>query len=179
MAFELEEFLYYIFGVPSKWVNFPDIIFYFLIPLSLLVAIYYVFLEKGLKVLPTGANIGLSIVIGILTSRLIVFLIPGMLGTVVLAIALAGICALFYRSAIEVTLGILWAILFVLWLGGPEFLDLWEQVIDLSLIFILFGFFGVIAFFTWILKMARVSILIVIVVLMVLTLVLPLVIRIG
>lgn len=170
----LLDFTHFVFGVPHNWLVFPDVIFYFFIPLGLLIAIYAVLLEKAIKVLPTGGNIGLAIVVGIISSRIAVLTsgVFGMVGgIVVLGAVLAGLCALFYRFTIDALIITLWIALIVLWLGG--FFGVWQEFIDLSLIFVTFGFFGIIALFGCVLKITKVRILVMVVILLIITIILP------
>lgn len=148
MVFDILDFVYYVFGFPNSWMTFPNIIFYFFVPLTLLTAIYALFLQKGAKVLSTGPNIALAVIIALLTSRIAVITanVFGMIGgDIVLSFVLVGLSAIFYRFAIDAVIIVVWAMFIVL---GCFFKGLGFS----SILIYLFGFLTMISFVLSILK---------------------------
>ncbi len=168
MVNELMDFAYHVFGVPYAWMQFPDIIFYFFIPLGLLVAIYYIFLEKGVRAMSSGPNAAIAIIIALLSSRVAVFTSSafGMIGGVaVLSLVLIGLSALFYRFAFEIAMIGIWGILLV-------FACVFKYV-DWPLFTAVFGFFAVVGFFSWVLKVIKLRSFLILVVLLIAAVILP------
>jgi len=65
-------FLSGFFHLPVEWLNFPAIIFYLFVPLIALTAMWYTFLHEKLRLFhSTGASLGISIVISMLSIWLV------------------------------------------------------------------------------------------------------------
>jgi hypothetical protein len=76
-AWQLENALSQIFGIPMEWFLFPNIVFYFIIPLIVLIVMWYIFLEKKLRIFRRSApNFGLSLVLGFFSTPLIALATP-------------------------------------------------------------------------------------------------------
>lgn len=70
--YQIENFLSQFFRLPNDWFTFPSIIFYFIVPLISLVALWYKFLQKKLRIFRnSGVNFGISIIISFFSSFLI------------------------------------------------------------------------------------------------------------
>jgi hypothetical protein len=174
MVEELLDFAHYVFGVPYAWLTFPKVIGWFFIPLGLLIAIFYVFLEKTVRVLPSGGNVALAVIIALLCSRIAVITSGtfGMVGgIIVLSAALFGLSILVYRKSIEFSITVIWIILAVLSIGGM--FGLWKEVVDWPFIILIFGILLIIALFARILKITRTSVVVTIIILLALTIIIP------
>jgi hypothetical protein len=66
------QFLSQTFNLPSSWFSFPNIIFYFIIPLIGLTTLYYMIINKKLRIFHSG---GICFVIALIMAFLSSFLI--------------------------------------------------------------------------------------------------------
>lgn len=167
MVQELLSFVHYVFGVPYAWLTFPEVIGWFFIPLGLLIAIFYVFLEKGIRVLPMGGNIALAIIISLLCSRIAVMTSSmfGMIGgIVVLSFALVGLSALFYRFAVDFVIIFIWIVFLIF---------ACIKYVDWSLIVAVYGFFVMIGVLCLVFRMIKWTTFLVLILLFILSIILP------
>ncbi|GEM_PF-4053482 len=100
----IAEFLHFVFGLPYAWTYFPKIIWYWILPEFFLIITFYILLNKGMGTMSPPANIALSIILGLLCSRIAVGIVArfGLVGgNVILLSAFFGLCAISYGWSIK------------------------------------------------------------------------------
>jgi len=78
------QFLSQTFNLPSSWFSFPNIIFYFIIPIIGLTTLYYMIINKKLRIFHSGV---ICFVIALMMAFLSSFIIVIFTPTVVAALA--------------------------------------------------------------------------------------------